>query len=869
MWAEVWDVAGPMARGVQQGGPATWTEDLQLFIQSGPMAEETYFTFSYSPIPGDDGKVGGVLNTVQETTAKVQGERQIRMLHDLAARAADAKLEDEALRAALEVLSANELDLPFVRLYRLDEAAGREKPPSPLAEILGTSGELTSRELVLDDLAGRFGELPVGSWGGRPERAVALPLLRAGQTHPYAVLIAGVSPHRALDDRYRRFFRAVADQVTAVATNARAYEAEASRAQALIEIDQAKTTFFSNVSHEFRTPLALMLGPLEDALADRQGPLVEAQRQRVAMAHDNALRLLKLVNALLDFSRIEAGRMQAHYAPADLAQLTAELAGMFQSAVEKAGLKLEIICPRLPEPTWVDREMWEKIVSNLVTNAFKFTLEGAISVRVFEDGEQVVLEVTDTGVGIPEAELPRIFERFHRVAGSAGRTHEGTGIGLSLVRELVQLHGGSVSARSKVGQGTTLRVELRKGRDHLPADAVSNAPLGARTGRDVEAQVREADRWTREGSSAPAAPLSAGARPRVLVVDDNADLREYIAGLLAPLYEVSTANDGLAALEAAQGAPPDMVVSDVMMPRLDGVGLVRELRKDPRTAQVPVILLSARAGEDATIEGLDAGSDDYLVKPFSARELLARVRTHLELQQTRRAWMAELERANRELETFSYSVSHDLRAPLRAIDGFSRALAEDLTGQLSADAQSHLARISGGVARMGVLIDALLELARVGRRDLQRQRVDLSKLAADIVAELQRAHPDRRVAVDIDDGLHVDGDPALLNIVLTNLMSNAWKFTARKPEAHIAFGRVASEDPTFFVRDDGAGFDPAYATKLFAPFQRLHSAKDFDGTGVGLATVQRVIHRHGGRIWAEAAVGQGATFSFTVPKAVR
>ncbi|HEX2678464.1 MAG TPA: ATP-binding protein, partial [Polyangiales bacterium] len=343
------------------------------------------------------------------------------------------------------------------------------------------------------------------------------------------------------------------------------------------ELDAAKTAFFSNVSHEFRTPLTLMLGPLEDALNDPRSALDASQRTRIKLAHDNALRLLKLVNALLDFSRLEAGRMRANYAPLDVAAFTAELAGMFQSAVHKAGVRLVIDCPKSSEPAWVDRDMWEKIVPNLVSNAFKFTLQGEIAVRVREDPEHVVLEVADTGVGIPEAELPKIFERFHRVPGMTGRTQEGTGIGLSLVRELVSLHGGEVSVDSKVGRGTAFRVALRKGFAHLPAEAVSQTAATGPLVRAAEAHAAEASRWAGE-SVLPAqrttlSPRSAVARARVLIVDDNADLRSYMAGLLTHDYEVSTAVDGQAGLEAVRANPPDIVVSDVMMPRLDGFGL--------------------------------------------------------------------------------------------------------------------------------------------------------------------------------------------------------------------------------------------------------------------------------------------------------
>lgn len=638
----------------------------------------------------------------------------------------------------------------------------------------------------------------------------------------------------------------------------------------LSKLDNAKTAFFSNISHEFRTPLTLMLGPIEDALNDAERPLPAEQRQRVQLAYNNALRLLKLVNALLDFSRLEAGRLQAHYAPLDISCFTAELAGMFQSAAEKAGIALKIDCPRLSTRVWVDRDMWEKIVPNLVSNALKFTLQGQITVSIREEHSQIVLTVADTGIGIPAEELPKIFDRFHRVASAHGRTHEGTGIGLSLVRELTALHGGTVSVESRANQGSTFCVAIPKGYTHLPADSVSLQAVDPRIGRDARAHVTEAAHWNDDASVIrdtirTAALKASAARPHVLVVDDNADLRQYLTALLAPLYEVATASDGVAALEALQIRLPELVVSDVMMPRLDGFGLVKKMRADPVTASVPVILLSARAGEESAIDGLEAGADDYLIKPFSARELLARVRTHIQLAQTRRAWIAELERTNRELDAFSYSVSHDLRAPLRAIEGFSRALAEDCAASLTPQALGYLKDIGKGVARMGALIEALLNLARITRTSIKHELVDLSSLARTVAVELQQIDPQRNVTVDIASGLLAHGDPSLLNVVLVNLLSNAWKFTAQRQSAHIEFGRSELDPPTFFVRDNGAGFDMAHASQLFAPFRRLHAHSEFEGTGVGLATVQRIITRHGGQIRAESAVDQGACFFFTLP----
>ena len=887
VWAEVWDVAGPMARSVQEGGPATWTEDLQLFIKSGDMAEETYFTFSYSPVPGDDGRVGGLLNTVQETTVKVQSERQIRMLRDLGARAAEAKAEDEAFGIVASVLSANELDLPFVLLYTVNDAvdgarlvasgglaeyAGPATSPDswPIAEVVRTGSDV-----VIEDLAARVGALPPDQWNARPERAIVLPLRRAGLAAPFGVLVVGLSPHRSFDERYQRFFRATADHVGNVIANARAYEAETKRAEALAQIDRAKTMFFSNVSHEFRTPLTLILGPVEDALA---APDTALHGESLHAVHRSAVRLLRLVNSLLDFARIEAGRLQMTFVPTNLAAVTADLASSFRSVVERAGLTYVVDTPPLAESVYVDPAQWEKVVLNLISNAYKFTLAGEITVRLRLDGDQVQLTVKDSGTGIPARELPHIFDRFHRVEGAKGRSFEGTGIGLSLVQELVKLHGGEVRASSVEGAGSTFTVSLPTGRAHLPADRVSERGSAAVT-MGAAPYVLEASQWLgadqeqeavtpsplEEVPTPPVAPGTGRARARVLVVDDNADMRSYLTRLLFPHWHIEVFADGDSALESARNQPPDLVLSDVMMPGLDGYGLLRALRDHPRTSQIPVVLLSARAGEEALLEGLETGADDYLVKPFSARELLARVQTHLELARLRRQWAAELETANRELEAFSHSVSHDLRAPLRAIDGFSEVLQSDHASQLDDEGRQYLERIRTATHRMGQLIEDLLSLSRVTRAPLSHDRVDLTDVARQTFADLEGREPHRKVAARVSDGLVVQGDPRLLRVMMENLLGNAWKFTSKQRAALVEFDKIERDHETvFFVRDNGAGFDMEYAAKLFKPFQRLHSEADFDGTGIGLTTVHRVVTRHGGRVWAEATPGQGATFYFTI-----
>jgi signal transduction histidine kinase/FixJ family two-component response regulator len=482
-----------------------------------------------------------------------------------------------------------------------------------------------------------------------------LPVISRGDDKPLGVLMAGMNPTRRSDPDYQTFFELVATQVGTVIQNARVTEEEKKRADMLEQLDHAKTAFFSNVSHEFRTPLTLMIGNLEAALAGTSVP--QNEREQLDMAHRNSLRLLKLVNSLLDFSRIEAGRAHATYRPTDVALLTAELASNFRSACDRAGLKLVVDCPALPQPVYVDPGMWEKIVLNLLSNAFKFTFAGAITVGLREVDGQVELSVHDTGVGIPKAELPRLFERFHRIAGQRSRSYEGSGIGLALVQELVKLHGGEIHAESEAGLGTTLTIRIPFGTEHLPKEGVESANSLSSTSVRADAYVEEALQWisdepvpfdvTLEQAPSSGDAPAFGEGTRILIADDNADMRNYVRRLLGRSCDVQTAADGQEALEAIRAKRPDLILTDVMMPNLDGFGLLSAIRSDATLREIPVIMLSARAGEESRVEGLGAGADDYLVKPFSARELIARVSSLLELTRVRQQSLVALRDSER------------------------------------------------------------------------------------------------------------------------------------------------------------------------------------------------------------------------------
>ncbi len=649
-WREAWPVIG-QAHDSALAGDTAFLESQHIFLERHGYLEECFFTFSFSPIRDETGRVGGLFHPVIEMTSKMLGERRTRALRDLTAHTSKAKSVGEALSLSAETLAEYDLDLPFVRLYALDpDVEGQEERALWPLEEVARSGSTVQ----IDDVRQRIGTAPCGPYPESPTRALALPILPPGASRPAAVFIAGISPRLPMNEAYRSFYDLVASSVTTAVANARAYEDERRRAEALAELDRAKTTFFSNVSHEFRTPLTLMLGPVEDALAASQEPLPPLQRQRLEVVHRNGLRLQRLVNSLLDFSRIEAGRVRAAYEPTDLAHLTAELASNFRSACDKAGLELRVDCPRLREPVFVDRAMWEKIVLNLLSNAFKFTFEGEIAISMRQTDSAAELRVRDTGTGIRAEEIPLLFERFHRVENARGRTHEGSGIGLALVQELVKLHGGSIAVESEFGRGTTFTASIPLGSQHLPRDQVGSRHTAPQPTTGASPFVEEALRWLPDAEQSaasgsqppsfdddPARAASAAQhadddRPLVLVADDNADMRQYVTRLLRPYFRIDAAPDGEAALAATRKRKPDLVLTDVMMPRLDGFGLLQALRADPRTSRVPVIMLSARAGEESRVEGMQEGADDYLVKPFGARELLARVTAHLQMARMRR-----------------------------------------------------------------------------------------------------------------------------------------------------------------------------------------------------------------------------------------
>ncbi|MGV9675338.1 SpoIIE family protein phosphatase [Nocardia sp. NPDC003482] len=660
VWYDVWDSIEPLIASVLRTGEATWSDDLMLPLQTGGRAEERYFTFSYSPLFGTDGGVDGIFCAVRETTQQVLSERRLHALNAVAAAVLETRTIDDAVRAAVFACAKQPADVPFLAVYAQDAETGEPRLRGVTPEVADAApAALTA--LVASDPAGwsrtraemvELGPELTGTGGDALEQALVLSL---GDGPVRGAVVLGLNPRRPLDDQYRAFCRLLTDQLASAFAATVSYEQQRQRADALAEIDRSKTTFLTNVSHEFRTPLTLLLGPLDDALAEADDPVLA---DRLTTARRNAGRLLRLVDSLLGFARVEAGRATADPVTVDVGALTAQLAESFTELCRRAGLELVIDCE--PVTAEIDTAMWETVVLNLLSNAVKFTFTGSIEVRVRAEPDGSRITVRDTGTGISRADLARLFERFYRAGNARGRSVEGSGIGLSLARGLVELQGGTIEVDSELGQGTTVTVRL---------PAAANPALAEPPAIDSDnPYVTEAGQWLSDLDTAPH-PDDDG-RELVLIADDNADMRRHLDRVLSGRWRTLLVADGESALRAVREHRPDVIVADVMMPGMDGFQLIRAVRADPRTAATPVLLLSARAGAEAATDGFAHGADDYLPKPFGSRELIDRVAARLAA-----AARESARRRHRDADVLRTTALAQLDAALQATDTASEILA--------------------------------------------------------------------------------------------------------------------------------------------------------------------------------------------------
>lgn len=881
-WESALEVVGDKFTRGQQG-EGTYITDQQMFLFRYGYLEEAFMTFSFAPIRDESGEVGGIFHPITETTDKMLNGRRTQVLRDLASVLARAKSIEDIGSLIAEKQPDFVADLPFILFYNVaDDGASASlvssagitlAPALAITQIIFDGNDqpwplakATNAPLVLDDLATRFGDFACQPYPETPTNAVILPVFISGKDKPFGYVVAGVSARRAIDEEYLGFYSLLGNTFSSAVSNVYAYEQEQKRAEALAAIDRSKTAFFSNVSHEFRTPLTLMLGQLEDLQA--KAIMADPEISEIVLStHRNSMRLLKLVNNLLDFSRVEAGRVKAAFQPVDIVGVTTDLASSFRSIIEKADMELIVKADLQAFEVFLDIQMWEKIVLNLLSNAFKYTLEGRITVELIREDAEVILKVSDTGVGIPEDELPHMFERFHRVENTIGRTHEGSGIGLSLVSELVGLHGGNIAVESVFGSGSTFTLRIPLGSSHLPAAQVHQKDFQVMMSGLRESFIQEASGLLGEGYNGAAyenQPIEAvhAHQPdaKVLIVDDNNDMRAYLKRLLESEFTVYTAVNGADALKQLSTFTPELILSDIMMPVMDGKGLLKKIREREEKHWIPLIFLSARAGEEARIDGLEAGADDYLVKPFSAQELLSKVRAQIKINRVRLY-------NERRMRDFVAVATHELKTPLTALFGYVQ-----LIGKKSATINEPLItnaaeRAGYQVTRMARLVDDFLDVSKLdeGMLHLNWEKFDLHALVKEIVTDVQSTSPAHMLHFTAEDVLQVTGDREKIGQVITNLLVNAVKYAPEAPKVEVSV-TAKEEQVVINVRDYGVGIKKEDQAHIFKRFYRTESAnKGFRGFGVGLYLCSEIVNRHGGIIGVESEPMAGSTFYFSLP----
>jgi signal transduction histidine kinase/DNA-binding response OmpR family regulator len=887
-----WHVVGPQLEAVIEPGDSTWAEDQPLTFDRRGALETSYFTYSYSPILDDDGSVGGVLLVTQDTTLRVLAERRIDAVRELIARSLDTPTAREACTQSCRALTLGD-DCPFALIYLLESrtatcmagrAAGRATPVARRVVELDDCANDVSR--LFHGLAGTSSQGTVvpaslfvaggSARRGLPRRAFAVPIARGGHDPVDGFLVVGIPDDLVFDPAYATFVEMAAVAVGRSVAAARVREAERQRVSDIAELDQAKTDLFGNASHELRTPLALIIGHLDQLRED--GGLTDSSRAAVEVAQRSAVRMLKLINAMLDFSRLEVGQGIGEFRETDVPRLTAETAAMFRSAVQRAGLRLVVDCPALPELVCVDPDAWERIVSNLISNALKFTPAGEIRIRTRSEGSELWLTIEDTGIGIARPDLERIFSRFYRVQDRTVRAHEGSGIGLALVRELVHLHRGSIEAESPGRRGTrmTVRVPLTSDR------CQDRRPDGRKPAFDPQRSTRlfvtEAEGWFDSPSPVPgpgarnghesdaSADGGGGEAARVLVVEDSRDMRAYLRRLLAPHYVVELARNGSEARERALLDPPSLVISDLMMPDLDGFDLIQELRKSGPTSHLPIILLSARADPDSALHALELGADDYIVKPFGASELLARVQATLRNARGRSdAAVAQgrvQERAHHEGEL--RALLHDLRAAQRRVAVAGDAERRRIERDLHDGAQQRLMalRLELGLLqeRVGDDPNRATEMLTGLRLDLDEALEELRELAHGLYPpllasdglEAALAATARRSAIPVT--IEASGMTRVPRSIESTAyfccleaLQNAAKHAGPGARAAIEL-RMEDGFLSFSVSDDGAGFDPGVRRP-----------------GYGLINLRDRLNGLGGDASVTSSPGTGTTVTGHIP----
>lgn len=682
--------------------------------------------------------------------------------------------------------------------------------------------------------------------------------------------------------------------------------------QQLKHTDRAKTSFLNNLTHEFQNPVNIIHESIDKVLRKLGSDLPDNVTRELQLAQRNAVRMEKLVKTLHDFTHLEHRRETARFVPTDICKLTSELASNFRPVIEKAGLIFSVQCDRIHEPVYVDHIIFETVLFNLLSNAFKFTFEGAITIRVTNSRKHVKVSVVDTGNGISATNQKKIFHRFTKLDTENARSLDGLGIGLPLVKELVELHGGHISVYSEPKKGSEFTIALPKGVAHiLPAQL---APGGASDRKSyLRGTIHQIESWLHSDVPKTKRPADHRVVPIVLVAESDSEMRDYIARSLHPRYHVLEAVNGLQVLDLINsGLVPDLIVADVAMPKMNGFELLSSVRSSGALSALPFILLTSRTVADEEIRGLYFGADDYLVKPFSSRELLARIETRIEIALTRKKpvpsslatentvleerihhYMDQLENYNKQLNEknaklsavnedltdLTFAASHDLREPLRKIKLFLGRLVKEEKNNFAGNSAHYLQRIVSFVETMNDLVNDITLYANFNSSVGPVSKIDLKMMLSYLTDFLMPVMREKGATLKFEVAEGLTGNYDQVKQAVYNLISNALKFGRRDTPLEINIegnlvpgtsleNERADRNKNYYriiVRDNGIGIDTAYYKQIFELFRKLHDRNAYPGTGVGLTIVRKIMENHNGFVTVDSKPDEGSTFSCFFP----